>query len=142
NVNLTHLGRACLGEQGLDATLAEHAVAIVHDVMASDVWRRAHASPWRFSEIPFQTLMPPDPGAISAVPTILRGVIDLVFREADGWVVLDYKTDSRSEAELPALVAHYRGQMKNCADFWQATVGEPVVEQGLYFTHAKRYLRI
>ena len=73
---------------------------------------------------------------------ILRGVIDLVFREANGWVVVDYKTDARGDSELPQLVEHYRPQVEAYCHFWQSAVGEPVVERGLYFTHTGRYVRL
>ena len=34
----------------------------------------------------------------TAPPTILHGVIDLAFRTADGWPLIDYKTD---QTDLP-----------------------------------------
>ena len=39
-------------------------------------------------------------------------------------------------------VAHYRGQVAAYADFWQASVGEPIAETGLYFTHLQRYAKL
>jgi len=141
-VNLDGLARACLAEQGLDPTLAQKAVEAVRAVMGSDIWRRAQASPRRLVEVPFQTLLPTHPETGDAVPTVLRGVIDLVFREDAGWVVVDYKTDVRSRKEIPQLVEHYRGQVETYAGVWQETIREPVVERGLYFTHPGIYLEV
>jgi len=140
SVDLGGLARSCLAEEGLDPALAEKAVEVVHAVMGSDIWRRAQASSQRLVEVPFQTLLPTNPETGEAVPTILRGVIDLVFREDGGWVVVDYKSDSRSKKEIPQLVEHYRGQVQTYADFWQEATGEPVVEKGLYFTHPGVYM--
>jgi len=92
--------------------------------------------------VPFQTLLSTEHEDPNAVPTILRGVIDLVFREEAGWVVVDYKTDARSQEDIPRLVEHYRGQVQTYTRVWQETTGESVVEKGLYFTHPGLYVEI
>ncbi len=140
--DLLGLARASLEQQGLDPALAEKAVETVRAVMGSDIWIRAQASPCRLVEVPFQTLMPTDPNDANSVPTILRGVIDLVFREDQGWVVVDYKTDTRPKEDLGGLVEHYRGQVETYAQTWQETTGEPVAEKGLYLTHPGLYVEI
>jgi ATP-dependent helicase/nuclease subunit A len=70
----------------------------------------------------------------------VRGVIDLAFREADGWVIVDYKTDAVDDGDPSELVKHYRPQVEAYAAAWQGLVGEPVKERGLYFTACGRYL--
>jgi ATP-dependent exoDNAse (exonuclease V) beta subunit len=112
-------------------------VATVISVMRSEVWQRAQASPRRLVEVPFQTLLPAD-GA-GAKPTILRGVIDLVFLEAGAWVIIDYKTDDRPGEPIAELAAHYLPQLRAYADAWELTTGEHVRELGLYFTTSGRY---
>ena len=87
--DLVPLAEAVLAEQGLDRALAQTAVEEVKTVMSSGIWQRAVKSRQRFTEIPFQMLMEEGTG----VPTLLRGSIDLVFRQDDGWVLVDYKTD-------------------------------------------------
>ncbi len=140
--NLQRLAEASLADQDLDPARAADAVATVQSVMRSEIWQRAQASTRRFTEVPFRTLQPPSAQVSDSVPIILRGVIDLVFREAKGWVVVDYKTDARQESELPQLVEHYRPQVAAYGDFWQSAVGEPVSERGLYFTHLGKYARL
>lgn len=140
--DLLGLARASLEQQNLDPALAEKAVETVQAVMNSDIWKRAQASPCRLVEVPFQTLLLTAPEDPDAVPTILRGVIDLVFREDAGWVVVDYKTDARSQNEVSLLVEHYRGQVQTYADVWQEATGESVVEKGLYFTHPEVYVEL
>ena len=110
--------------------------------MESDLWKRAQASSKLLVEAPFQKLVPIDPGVTDSLPTMLRGVIDLVFLDSQGWVVVDYKTDARPESELPKLVEHYRGQVETYATFWQETTREPVTEMGLYFTHTGVYVKL
>ena len=63
-------------------------------------------------------------------PMILQGVIDCAFREGDGWVVLDYKTDRiRDEA---AFTEEYRPQMAWYAEALSRLTGLPVRERILY----------
>ncbi|MFV1969308.1 MAG: PD-(D/E)XK nuclease family protein, partial [Pirellulaceae bacterium] len=142
DADLRRLAGATLAEYELDTALAEKAVAVVHAVTASDLWRRAQASTQRLVEVPFQKLLPAESGVPDSVATVLRGVIDLVFREDHGWIVVDYKSDARPESELPNLVEHYRGQIETYATFWQETTGEPVAEMGLYFTHTDAYVKL
>ncbi|NQT53160.1 PD-(D/E)XK nuclease family protein, partial [bacterium] len=142
--NLAALARSEIGEEGrLDA---DAAVATVRAVMASEVWARAAAAGQTLAEVPFAVaLRPDDPilehtAASASVPTLLRGVLDLVFREDDGWVVVDYKTDRVSAARpLDGLVAHYLPQVRTYAEVWARLTDEPVKEMGLYFTHSNTY---
>jgi ATP-dependent exoDNAse (exonuclease V) beta subunit len=69
-------------------------------------------------------------------------VIDLAFREPAGWVIVDYKTDARPLEALPALVAHYSGQVRTYSQAWEAIVGQKVHEIGLYFTHLGQYVTL
>ena len=39
-------------------------------------------------------------------PRIISGTIDLIFREKDGWVIADYKTD-KVDGNLEALIAYH-----------------------------------
>jgi len=139
--DLRELAHSALHE--LDPSLVvrvDEALKTVQAVTASDIWRRALASNRRLVEVPFQTLVPPVPSSIDSVPAVLRGVIDLVFLEPKGWVVVDYKTDARPVEALAELTEHYRGQVLLYADTWRSMVGQPVHEVGLYFTHTDRYI--
>ena len=120
-LSLGHLGRA---------------VATVRDVMASDVWRRSQASGQRYVEVPFSLQvrgedLPEKVRKLSGeggppLPTVVRGVIDLVFQEPDGpresggdrWTVVDWKTDSVTAASESLLEEHYRPQVELYAHCW------------------------
>jgi ATP-dependent helicase/nuclease subunit A len=140
--DLRRLASSGLSEHDLDPSLAEKAVETVEAVMKSDLWRRAQASTKSLVEVPFQKLLPVQLAVDDSLPTILRGVIDLVFFENGGWTVVDYKADARPTSELSKLVEHYRGQVEAYATFWQETTGQPVLEKGLYFTHSGTYLTV
>jgi len=95
------------------------AVALVEAVSQAAFFAEARAGAEVCVEVPFAVRF--DPGeALPAglnieVPTVLRGVIDLAYKTADGWRILDYKTDrldgvTDPQAELQARHGVQLGQ--------------------------------
>ena len=39
--------------------------------------------------------------------TVVRGMIDLVFLEQEGWVIVDHKTDAAAATDVANLVEYY-----------------------------------
>jgi len=164
--DLLALARTALEEQGLATSRALEALSVVAAVRASAIWRRAAGAARTLVEVPFEIRLDPgDPllgiageGAGESrgkspslplwqrgtpgdlVPVLVRGVVDLAFREPAGWVILDWKTDAaRTPAELAARVRHYAPQVRLYGGIWSRITGEPVTELGLFFTAADRY---
>jgi ATP-dependent helicase/nuclease subunit A len=73
-----------------------------------------------------------------AEATVLEGVIDLAFKEADGWVVVDYKTDVGTDPDFAARSEAYRRQVELYGAAWSRLTGEPVKEHVLFFTSQDR----
>jgi ATP-dependent exoDNAse (exonuclease V) beta subunit len=121
-------GSALSGED-LSPALVARAVATVRTVMASDIWKRSQVSDRRFVEVPFSIQVGGEDlpeqvrhlaGDGTPLPTVVRGVIDMVFQEPDGrWTVVDWKTDSVTAASEELLDAHYRPQVELYADCWR-----------------------
>ncbi len=124
--------------EDLDRNLIPYAVEVVESVLRSDIWARARRSSRCLAEVPFHMVQESAEG----IPSILRGQVDLVFEERDGWVIVDYKTDHALESELPALAEYYRPQLENYATVWEQATGGKVTERGLYFTTAGVYLTL
>jgi hypothetical protein len=61
---------------------------------------------------------------------VLEGVVDLLYRDDDGLVIVDYQTDA---APSPAQVDHRRPQVATYAAAVEAAVGEPVARCVLLF---------
>ena len=74
-------------------------------------------------------------------PRIISGTIDLIFREKDGWVIADYKTD-KVDGNLEALVAYHKPQVEMYRKFWEEISGEKVKEAGLYFTETAKWVTV
>lgn len=73
--------------------------------------------------------------------TLVSGVIDLVFLEEKGWVIVDYKTDTvNGKDDLRRLVDYYGPQLDLYRRFWEDITRERVVETGFYFTSINEYI--
>ena len=139
--DLHGLALSALESAELPVTWVDEVIATAQLVIASDLWRRAQKSAHCLTEIPLATPVAISEAA-SGLPTVLRGVIDLVFRETAGWVIVDYKSERVEVSQIPALVDYYKPQIDAYANVWQKIVGQPVVERGLFFTHTAKYVNI
>lgn len=82
---------------------------------------------------------PPEKAPAPREPlTVVEGVIDLAFKEPDGWVVADYKTDLGTDPDFRAREASYRRQVELYAEAWARLTGDPVKERVLFFTSQDR----
>jgi len=111
---------------------------LVAQVRGSEVWHRSEAAPLRHAEVPIATVLDPDPDAQSPAETVLEGVIDLVFKEPGGWVVVDYKTDPGDDPEFPLRAHQYLSQVRLYGEAWARIVGEPVAETLVFYATQQR----
>lgn len=163
---LERMARDVLVASGRDPGKSGELAGHVRDIVRSEFWLRAMAARRRLFETPFSVRvglddaeyadlmarigLAPSAGGrplapIQGAPVILSGAVDLLFEEAGGWVIADYKTDRLPEEVLSAggedsrraldlLVEHYRPQVELYTRFWERMTGAMVKESGLYFT--------
>ncbi|MCY3610952.1 MAG: UvrD-helicase domain-containing protein [Gemmatimonadetes bacterium] len=112
-----------------EPTELEALMALVEAVRGSDIWARAMASSERHSEVPF-ALSRGEPNR----PDVLEGVIDLVFKDGNRWVVADYKTDMGDDPDFEERSGRYRAQVDLYAECWEQLTEEKVGERVLVFT--------
>jgi ATP-dependent exoDNAse (exonuclease V) beta subunit len=67
--------------------------------------------------------------------TIFEGIMDVVFKEGDGLVVLDFKTDRLERSDLNPRIGHYKPQVKVYSDAIKTVFGQPPKEVILFFLH-------
>jgi ATP-dependent helicase/nuclease subunit A len=67
--------------------------------------------------------------------TIFEGVMDVVFREEGGLVVLDFKTDLVKQDDLNSRFEHYKPQAQVYSDAIKTIFGKPPKEVILFFLH-------
>jgi ATP-dependent exoDNAse (exonuclease V) beta subunit len=127
-----------------EPTELEELLAVIAGVRASPLWRRAAGADRMLVEVPFALSLPAaeyatllglaPPGADGPVHELIDGRIDLAFREAAGWVIVDYKSDAAGAAIPAGLRARYDAQLRLYAAAWQRITGEAVAETALLFT--------
>ena len=124
---LEELAAVYLIDEELSKEEAPRAAATVRSVIASDTWKRAQAASQCFTEIPYTRTYIKE-----GMDTIETGVMDLVFLEAGGWVIVDYKTGSKDSEK-------YRPQLEAYREAWESfEVGE-VKEVGIYWVDHNTY---
>ncbi|MEO5509232.1 MAG: UvrD-helicase domain-containing protein [Longimicrobiales bacterium] len=147
---LRHLARGLLiaaerpsDEEGEPLEM-EELLGILAAVQNSDVWNRSLSAEDRMIEVPFgirvdateyAAMIGASAPAENAPPIeIVDGRMDLVFRDIDGWTIVDYKSDAEG-SKIPAdLLDRYRGQVRLYAAAWRHLSGEDVSTSVLLFT--------
>lgn len=113
--------------------LVPEALDTVERVMDSEFWQRARSAVERQVEVPFAVRI-----GDGATPTILHGVIDLAFRQPDGWNLVDYKTD---RADMEVLERQYAAQVNSYAAQWARLTGGSVFHAGLFSVRLRGLIR-
>jgi len=134
-----HAGRA-LEKQGISPKRKVELEQLVQKFKESDLFQRLKKAEFKYSEVPFtiniESAHPfyAELAGQDSHPVILSGTIDLVFKETDGWVVIDYKTDHpKDEKGYSELVEIYQKQIDIYSQVWQDITGEKVKQSSIYF---------
>lgn len=132
-----------LREEGRPISERGEVLQVVDGVLSSPLWIRMMNSVRRYVEVPFGVSTSPARLGLQGGPeeTILSGVIDLVFEEEDGWVIVDFKTDAVGD-DLKPLVNYYAPQIDLYRNFWQELSGGRVKEAGLYFVSLGEFVGV
>ncbi|WP_261303981.1 UvrD-helicase domain-containing protein [Paenibacillus andongensis] len=141
--DLSDFCRMAAEEEGVEVKWLEQAETTVLQVTKSDMWRRCMNANWRGHEFSFMTARRMNENEQGqSMTTLLRGVIDLVFEEEDGFVIVDFKTDRYESQHEQQFVDYYRPQVVAYVEEWERTVGGKVKEAGLYFIDKHKYVCI
>lgn len=139
SLNLDVFITNALVEEERSVEEAGEVLDVVKKVMASTIWQRAMAAQQRLIEVPFGlTVKNSELAAVTSneadEDVVLTGAIDLIFKEEDGWVLVDYKTDRfEGWAERRKLEEYYQPQIDLYARFWERVSGEQVKDSNLLF---------
>ncbi|MFO7898796.1 MAG: UvrD-helicase domain-containing protein [Planctomycetota bacterium] len=125
---LGRLARAASTQNGIPDRCDDVAELARRALEMESVRRAAEADrAWR--EVPF---------AVCVDDTVLEGLIDLAFEEADGLHLVDYKTDDVAEDELDAHADRYRLQLGAYALAAREVFGRPPASASLLFLRPGR----
>jgi ATP-dependent helicase/nuclease subunit A len=113
--------------------------SIAEEFRNKSLWDRIKKSSKVYTEVPFSYKASADSplsGEAHEQDTYVNGIIDLVFRENDGWVIIDYKTYDGNEVSLD-LRKGYEKQLASYAEVWERITGEPVIEKEIFFVRKR-----
>lgn len=130
--------------QARELLTAEQCGAVDPSVIAAffqtELGRRMLASEKVYRELPFSFGLPanqlyglqiPDAGTQDDI-VMLQGVIDCLFAEGDGWILVDYKTDQRKGRSPARIAAGYQLQLDLYAKAVEAIWKRPVIGKYIY----------
>lgn len=110
------------------------ALDLVEQTIRSPFWKEALAGGTVGVEVPFAVRIPAGEAfaglAPAALPTVLHGVVDLLYRGADGWRIVDYKTDLAA-AHGEALLPHHAPQLAMYRAAFERVTGEKIARHGV-----------
>lgn len=116
----------------------------------SELGSRLLAARWVKREVPFSRTVPAervhpqaaaDPAA-AAEPVLIQGVIDCLFEDEHGLVLLDYKTDRIIREDWEAAAERHRFQLELYAESVGAILGRPVAEAHVFFLEGAQSVRL
>jgi len=119
--SLSELTKIWITELGRDKDDIKRLIKTVDTFSKTDLGKRIEASKEKYFEMPF---------AIQEDNTVVYGVIDVIFKEKDGWVIVDYKTDD-FESD-PKRKEIYVAQLAKYGECWEKMTQEKTVEKILY----------
>lgn len=119
----------------------------VHDIIRkfqnSEIWYEITNSDTVLTEVPFSIKVSKEDSlykwmeVVDESPSIfVKGVIDLLYKTKDGWVIVDYKTDRPAHKEdFAKLQDFYQSQLQFYKEAWEVMTGEKVMEKKLFFIY-------
>lgn len=114
-------------------------ITAVAQFFESELGRRLLQSSWVRREVPFSCMFPASrvyPGAdesLAGEPILIQGVIDCLFEDSDGVVLLDYKTDRIHMKQWEEAAERHRFQLELYAEAIESVIGREVNECHVFF---------
>ncbi|WP_206922023.1 helicase-exonuclease AddAB subunit AddA [Alicyclobacillus suci] len=133
-----------LEEKQIDAKIAAALnIPQVASFLQSPLGRRMQKGLRVFREQPFfhRIDVPVDNGR-RTVPIVAQGVIDCLVEEADGWLVIDYKTDHVDAANVTSAKREYEAQVATYLEALRPLTKAKPVQAFLYFVRPNIALEV
>lgn len=105
----------------------------------SELGQRLLGSDWVRREVPFSCMFPASrvypesDDSLAAEPILIQGVIDCLFEDAEGVVLLDYKTDRIINKQWKEAAERHRFQLELYAEAIESVLGRKVNECHVFF---------
>ncbi|EFM12755.1 recombination helicase AddA [Paenibacillus curdlanolyticus YK9] len=149
---------AALLQQTLDGLIARHIMtakqASVIDLPAissffeSAIGRRLLSARWMKRELPFSCALPASriyeqqADLTDDEPILIQGVVDCLFEDEEGIVLLDYKTDQVYGGQWEEAAERHRFQLDVYAEALELSIGRPIEECHVHFLSGGTTVRL
>ncbi|KAF0101158.1 MAG: UvrD/REP helicase [bacterium] len=121
--------------RGFDVEGSVSAKAILSQVQALHDWISARwGNAAAFAEIPVE--------AVTDASQIIQGRIDLLLELADGWILIDHKSNPRGAEQWESIAKDYAGQLATYKGAVERATGKTVLESWLFFPVAAGAVRV
>ena len=80
--------------------------------------------------------------AAAGEQVLLQGVVDCAIVDEDGIIIIDFKTDKVTEADIEAVTKRYRPQVETYAEALSRIYEKPVKASKLWFFRLKRFVNV
>ncbi|GLX69173.1 helicase-exonuclease AddAB subunit AddA [Paenibacillus glycanilyticus] len=120
----------------------------VASFFVTDIGRRLVNAKWAKREVPFSCMFPAQrvyPGLtpdMAGEPVLIQGVIDCLFEDENGVVLLDYKTDRIYMKQWEQAAERHRFQLELYAEAIESVIGRPIAESHVFFFDGGQAVRL
>ncbi|WP_206109174.1 helicase-exonuclease AddAB subunit AddA [Paenibacillus sp. HB172176] len=114
-------------------------LASVEAFMGSELGKRLQKARWVERELPFNSMLPA--GRVYAAadirlenePILIQGVIDCLFEDERGVILVDYKTDRIADGSWEQAAERHRFQLELYSEAIEGVIGRRVAERHVFF---------
>ncbi|RIX54118.1 helicase-exonuclease AddAB subunit AddA [Paenibacillus nanensis] len=151
-VNLERIEETLAGMVNRKLLTAKQAEAIdpasILSFYDSEIGARLLRADWVKREVPFSCMFPANrvyakgDRELEDEPILIQGVIDCLFQDKQGVVLLDYKTDRVYMKDWEKAAERHRFQLELYAEAIEATLARKVDELYLYFFDGAQFIKL
>lgn len=91
---------------------------------------------------PAQRVYPGLAADMAGEPVLIQGVIDCLFEDENGIVLLDYKTDRIYMKQWEQAAERHRFQLELYAEAIESVIGQPIAESHVFFFDGGRAVKL
>lgn len=106
---------------------------LAQSALKAPIFSRIQKAKQIFKEVPF---------SLNSKGNIFEGIMDLVFEEHDGWVILDYKTDHIQPFQIQERTLHYAPQLNLYRKAFEQITQQPIKEALLFFVRLGKTVNV
>ncbi|TKC19321.1 UvrD-helicase domain-containing protein [Robertmurraya kyonggiensis] len=142
-IDVSQFIKSLLSKYDFSIEREEEVIEIIRKFQQTEIWDDITKAEMVLSEVPFTRKITREEPLYRWIEeqesetVLIKGIIDLIYKTDDGWVIVDYKTDRPTNKEdFAKLEEFYRTQIGFYQEVWETLTNEKVAQKSLYFVYA------